>query len=331
MINCAALYKVEFEDFKTGLVVGSIRDDINIVSNVVSCIGNHMHSSRPFFEATSFVISRNYKLHISYVSELEKKLYEAILNFSEFRLNNIKGDSDDYSLILVTAPYGNLVVISHTPDESFVLYKSKIPLKKGNSIITNDSLTNEIYSIYEFDNVDRNIIQENEFDSYFNKFFCKYNYRYKIYIDTQEFANNGKIEVLPNAIISISNKLIDGTHYKADFHQLLKYHLAAIPCVIDIEIKNQKSSYCVHMMLYKENIRLFFEKFYGLHKDSQVDFNIIINTEKKEVNLEMYRYGLTAPIEVPSSCYQLIAYKSGFEYYRTENYNTEYFDKHFKI
>ena len=83
-----------------------------------------------------------------------------------------------------------------------------------------------------------------------------------------------------------------------------------------------RSSVSVEQMAAEdEAIRAAFEKFYGAHRDTKVDFIIRIDPEKNKYELALYRYGLQEPVAISEDTYQMIVFKSKFEYYRSENYD----------
>ncbi len=64
-----------------------------------------------------------------------------------------------------------------------------------------------------------------------------------------------------------------------------------------------------------------FERSYGNHPDTNVDFIIRIDPYKKKYQLALYRYGLKKPVTISEDAYQMIVFKDLFEYYRSDNYD----------
>lgn len=119
----------------------------------------------------------------------------------------------------------------------------------------------------------------------------------------------------------IEEALWDGTHDKLHDGGLMSYHMAGKPKKLAIEWYIKKSQYSAYLWFEDELIRAAFEKFYGAHRDTKVDFIIRIDPEKNKYELALYRYGLQEPVVISENAYQMIVFKSKFEYYRSENYD----------
>ena len=119
----------------------------------------------------------------------------------------------------------------------------------------------------------------------------------------------------------IEEALYDGTHDKLHDGSLLSYHLAGKPKKLAVQWHIKKSEYSAYLWLDDESICEAFERFYGAHRDTKVDIIIRIDSEKKKLELALYRYGLKEPVVVNEDAYQMIVFKNKFEYYRSENYD----------
>lgn len=105
--------------------------------------------------------------------------------------------------------------------------------------------------------------------------------------------------------------------------EFLKYRELGIPKKLALKWHIKKSDYSAYFWFEDEEICAIFNKFYGQHPDTKTDFIIHIDPIKKKYELSLYRYGLKEPVIIPESAYQLIVFKSGFENYRSKNYNQE--------
>ena len=119
----------------------------------------------------------------------------------------------------------------------------------------------------------------------------------------------------------IEEALWDGTHDKLHDGGLMSYHQAGKPKKLALEWHIKKSQYSAYLWFEDELIRSAFEKFYGAHRDTKVDFIIRIDPEKNKYELALYRYGLQEPVVISEDAYQMIVFKNKFEYYRSENYD----------
>lgn len=161
--------------------------------------------------------------------------------------------------------------------------------------------------------------------SSFPKRMDKYMYRYVVYFEKWS-QDNGTWEKHQDKddeleIVYINETLYDGTHDKLHDGGLMKYHEAGKPKKLALKWHIKKSDYSAYFWFEEEEICAIFNKFYGQHPDTKTDFIIHIDPIKKKYELSLYRYGLKEPVIIPESAYQLIVFKSGFENYRSDNYN----------
>ena len=155
----------------------------------------------------------------------------------------------------------------------------------------------------------------------------QFTYRYQVFLeywdeDEEKWIkyDEEKDEVIPE-FEYIEESLFDGTHDKLHDGGLMKYHEAGKPKKLALKWHIKKSDYSAYFWFEDEEICAIFNKFYGQHPDTKTDFIIHIDPIKKKYELSLYRYGLKEPVIIPKTAYQLIVFKSGFENYRSDNYN----------
>lgn len=161
----------------------------------------------------------------------------------------------------------------------------------------------------------------------YENYMKQYIYRYQVFFEHWDKNEKmwikysvGKNEVVP-VLKYIEESLYDGTLDKLHDEGLMKYHIAGKPKMLALKWNILKSDYSAYFWFTNEDISDIFNKFYGLHPDTNTDFIIHIDPIQKKYQLSLYRFGLKAPVIIPESAYQLIVFKSGFENYRSENYN----------
>lgn len=159
-----------------------------------------------------------------------------------------------------------------------------------------------------------------DYNKYINSLLEQYSYRYviKSELGIMEVSDNdnGIIKIL-----EIREILFDATFDKLHRGNLLKYHNAGRPKKIAIKWQIRLSIYSAYFWFDEQEIFTIFDKFYGKHPESKTDFIININPISQDYQLSLYRFGSKEPVIIPQSAYQLIVFKSGFENYRSDNYN----------
>lgn len=273
---------------------------------------------------------------IVYLSIVES-IYYSITNRVPTNLLNdfTKAIGEDSADVIVgMAPYGQLALWMSTKKKSGiiawlkgveieVLPEDYLPFEQP---VTAETLCEKY--IDEDVDVQKNLAQNglpprDLFDNYMKQFI----YRYQVILehwdeDEEKWMkyDEEKDEVIPE-FEYIEEALYDGTHDKLHDGGLMKYHEAGKPKKLALKWHIKKSDYSAYFWFEDEEICTIFNKFYGQHPDTKTDFVIHIDPIKKKYEISLYRYGLKEPVIIPKSAYQLMVFKSGFENYRSDNYN----------
>lgn len=162
-------------------------------------------------------------------------------------------------------------------------------------------------------------------EEFLRKSMQQFIYRYYVLfehwdVDDETWQKDVVGEIMPE-FDYIEETLFDGTHYKLHDGGLMNYHQAGKPKTLAVKWHIKKSEYTAYFWFEDEEIRAVFDRFYGAHPDTKTDFMIRIDSDKKKIELALYRYGLKEPQVISESAYQLLVFKNKFEYYRSENYN----------
>lgn len=258
------------------------------------------------------------------ISSQRSFYYNNIIDLEESLVN-----SDSITLLFGLTPQGEIAIwlqhelqsvllrldqaveiTSELTDE--MIEEAQIPLGGGNFAKTISQLC--LSDIRKFEDL---MPEYKSIDSFSCRrckdFMSKYYYNYKIILNDSQKSDCD--------IRTFFDALYDGTHNKLNDGSLMKYHEAGIPKKLALKWHIKKSDYSAYFWFEDEEICTIFNKFYGQHPDTKTDFIIHIDPINKKYELSLYRYGLKQPVIIPESAYQLIVFKSGFENYRSDNYN----------
>lgn len=277
-------------------------------------------------------------IDIVYLSVVENKFYELSLPVNISAIDNLFSafsenlpEKDHISIVVGMVPHGgiSLWLGSHAKqmllgwmtttgtDVSMSLFLPHNPLM---------SLPEYCCSYIEHDVLVKENLNKNGIPSkgLFQKYMCQFTYRYLVLFGQWD-AESGAWQTYSNInkvhFDYIEEALFDGTHDKLHDGGLINYHQAGKPKKLAVKWHIKKSEYTAYFWFEDEEIREVFDRFYGAHPDTKTDFMIRIDSEKKKIELALYRYGLKEPQVISESAYQLLVFKNKFEYYRSENYN----------
>lgn len=274
------------------------------------------------------------KIHVKlvYISIVESKAYSLDIDIKKSTLRN--DNTNKITLLIGLAPYGGVAVWQINEKRSYILTYAHAD--SADDCITreyvrfNKNSINDICKKYiNEDIILRNHIQNigvpahSLFDNYMKQFTYRYQVIYNHWDEDEESwikYDEEEDKTIPE-FEYIEESLYDGTHDKLHDGGLMKYHEAGKPKKLALKWHIKKSEYAAYLWFENEEICTIFNKFYGQHPETKTDFIVHIDPIKKKYELSLYRYGLKEPFIIPETAYQLIVFKSGFENYRSDNYN----------
>ena len=293
--------------------------------------------------------SQSHPIHIDmiWLSVVEKEFYSIESSLCSEQIDQLfdTHDTDSKqklyeSIVVGMAPYGGVALWVHGYKKStlvdwFHAEKTKVEMKEVQLINFFVSLDEYCDSYINNDERVRENLEVNGlpardlFDRYMQQFCYRYLVMFERWDEDKERWAKPELDEEGQPIDGkplpefdfIEEALWDGTHDKLHDGGLMSYHQAGKPKKLALEWHIKKSQYSAYLWFEDEAIRAAFEKFYGAHRDTKVDFIIRIDPEKNKYELALYRYGLQEPVAISEDTYQMIVFKSKFEYYRSENYD----------
>lgn len=264
----------------------------------------------------------NCVISLSWLNVKEKRLYSTKYSFEEARLICERDKNCDYEIEFVLLNNGTLLLYYKTVNLVKIIdFVRDIP-----SVEASD----QSYPLVPFLNIDEISLVEDEKDkdkTAIMHFLSQFIFRYQVNFEDWNEVE-GKWQTYgaeQTAIIPkfnyIEESLFDGTHNKLHDGELMKFHKAGKPKQVAIKWLVNKSAFIAYFWFDEAKISNNFYRCYGHHPDTKTDFIIRIDAFKKKCELSLYRFGMSEPLIIPESAYQLIVFKSGFEYFRSENYN----------
>ncbi|MBR6981775.1 MAG: DUF2931 family protein [Prevotella sp.] len=239
----------------------------------------------------------------------------------------------DYQNIVVGfAPYGRVALWLRGERKSvLVVWEKAVEIKLDMSDFRPDNpgLTLDQYCDYYFREGTPAGVHLQQFGlpprDLFDKYMQQFNYRYvprfMHWDDGQEDWMPYEEGELEPEFDYIEEALFDGTHDKLHDGGLMKYHSAGKPKKLAVKWHVKKAQYTAYFWMDEDIIADIFERFYGVHTDTQADLELHIDYERSIFEFSLFREGMRHPMYISADTYQLIVFKDGFERFRSENYN----------
>ena len=301
--------------------------------------------SRHLMNREEFPVPR--KLDLVWLSIVERKFYSIEKMLPAERLEELFGQQDEESgeprfehIVVGMAPCGGVAVWTHGNNKSVLVdwlkaEEIQVEMKDFMPLNTNVTLDENCDFYISNDDAVRENLELNGlpprdlFDRYMQQFCYRYLVMFERWDEDEKrwekpgLDENGQPvdrKSMPE-LDYIEEALYDGTHDKLHDGGLMRFHMAGKPKKLAVLWHIKKSQYSAYLWFDDEAIRAAFEKFYGAHRDTKVDFIFRIDSEKNRYELALYRYGLKEPVVINEDAYQMIVFKNKFEYYRSENYD----------
>ena len=280
-------------------------------------------------------------LDMVWLSVVERKFYSLVHRLPvEHITSHLEKTADsegsqlmDY-IIIGMAPYGGMALWLYGQQKSVLVewqHAEPTMVSMEDFMPQNPELSIDEVCDYYIENSSRvrdNLKQNglpprNLYDKYMQQFSYRYVILYEYWDEgKEEWQKYDEDETIPE-FGYIEEALFDGTHDKLHDGELMKYHNAGKPKKLAVKWHVKKSDYTAYFWFEDEEIRSIFDRFYGAHPETKMDFMIRIDAENNKYELALYRYGLKEPSVIPESAYQLIVFKNKFESFRSENYAQE--------
>lgn len=244
------------------------------------------------------------------------------------------GDPLFTHIVVGMAPYGQVAVWLRGADKSTLLTwvtGEKITISASQFSEFNPRLTIDDICNYYINNDER--VKANLLASglpprhLFDKRMQQYCYRYLPMFQQWDEDSGQWTRLAPDSdtplpqLDYIEEALWDGTHDKLHDERLMNYHEAGKPMKLALKWHVGKNEYSTFVWMDQQLMSAAFDRFYGNHRDTKVDFIIRIDPYKKKYQLALYRYGLQEPVAISEQAYQMIVFKDQFEHYRSGNYD----------
>ena len=276
-------------------------------------------------------------LDMVYLSLVERRFYSVDAPLPQERMEelfsmSVSGEPLFDYIIVGMAPYGGVAVWLcgekkevlikwikgeevHVKMEDFLPMTPKMTLDDNcDFYINNDSTVKNNIEQYGLPSIDL-------FDKYMQQFCYRYQVAFGKWNDGDEkWEEYGEDDVVPE-LDSLEEALFDGTHDKLNDGGLMRYHEAGKPKKLALHWHIDKKQFSAYFWFHDEGIKAVFERFYGPHPETKVDFIIRIDPDSNKFQLSMFRYGLQEPMVLPEDSYELIVFRNKFEAFRSDNYS----------
>ncbi len=276
------------------------------------------------------------KLDMVYLSLVEKKFYSIEKNLPTEKMEKLWNQKDKemgdqlFSHIVVgMAPYGGVALWFVGYKKSILIdwfQAEEIKVNMSRFVPTNPDITLEGYCNYYIDNneqVKNNLLKnglpdKNQFNNYMKQFCYKYKPEFGTFNndEEQEFSqdNLAKLDY-------VEESLFDGTLDKIHENNLLEYHNAGVPQKISITWHKNETKYTVYFWFDEKEMFNIYNEFYASGKESKAEFIIRIDIEGKKFQLYLLNNETKTEGLLYGNAYQLIAFKDGYSYCESYNYN----------
>ena len=278
-------------------------------------------------------------LDMIWLSVVERKFYSIIYQLSIEKTHKLFERTEKETkepifehIVVGMAPYGGVAVWTHGfkksvlvdwmhAEETHVDMKDFMPMNPDVTLDENcDFYINNDPRVKE--NLEKNGLPPRDL---FDRYMQQFNYRYVVKFghcdeENKKWKDYEDDEVRPE-FDYVEEALFDGTHDKLHDGGLMKHHLAGKPKKLALQWHIKKSDYSAYLWFDDMKIRDAFEGFYLRYPDAEMDFIFTIDVQKKVFQLSLTSEKAEEPLPIGDDAYEMIVFKSKFEYHRSNNYS----------
>lgn len=279
-----------------------------------------------------FIVKNPRVIDLIYISLLESIEYHVKVEIDKkgfieiYKKTIVASAGQEPILVLGFAPFGVISLWLYNANVCNKLIISSTIKEKKNLDINQNKDILRIHSNYiEFDNEYSFYCENSDLirHSLVHKYEHLYNYRYLfttkrldgIKLSSSLFDTEGF------SVEYIKAKRFCGSIKTFNIDDFDTYQKAGVPEKITIKWTLGDSVYSAYLWFNEDDIFSVFDKIWGTHREISADILFYINSVEPEMELYLNRYGLHSPFKLNRKCYQLIAFKDGFELFRSENYD----------
>lgn len=251
-------------------------------------------------------------LEVAWLSLTECKFYYAEINLERyiFDARRIENDESFENLIIGLARYGNIALWANNG------YCSKLV-----GCCKADEINLSMTDFLEYD-------YKESVNYYCQKVLAELGYRINLHDDDnfekrmKQYCYCFKIKSeKPILIKSLQTFYTDGSNNRKNDELAFCFRPASIPEKLNLRFKIETDNYLLSLFFDRLIMYRIFERFYGTHPHTKVDFILNIDTDTMKFEPALYRQGIKEPVAIPESTYNLIMFKNKFEVCRSTNYN----------
>lgn len=281
----------------------------------------------------------DHSIEMIWLSGAEKKFYTVKQELTIEILDELMATADVITgkliynqMVIGTSPYGGLSIWIYGVKKSRLIrweHAKETQIDMQDILPLNSSVTVEELCC--------SFVNNNQYDDWghnnnrlpprdlFDRYMQQFSYRYVVEFGHWDEENEGwkpyeEDEVKPE-LDYIEEALYDGTHDKLHDGGLMDYHQAGKPKKQALQWHIKKSEYTAYLWFDDMKIRAAFEAFYHDYPEAEMDFSFRIDPQKNKYQILFNCRDAEQPIPLNESAYQMIVFKSKFEYYRSNNYS----------
>lgn len=163
---------------------------------------------------------------------------------------------------------------------------------------------------------------------YYDRLMRQYRYRYlplEEYWDGEMWKHYDEEDLFYDdmTLKRIEVQRYDGTHQQRGNLKMLQYHKAGLPRRLTIEWNESSNNFQVYFWFNFEPLSQLMEQFRTVAPDDKTTFVLRLDSRANQYELALQGGPLEQPASLPEECYEMLVFRNGNEYWRSDNFSKE--------
>ena len=266
------------------------------------------------------------RLKLTWVTVLDETLYAIDAKLDAAKAEKLWKEQEDdqpddpYSHIVVgVAPYGGVAVWLKSENKQVLLQWLKAEEKEP---VTD--MEKVLCSAESDKSMIESVISQKLMEQYMHQYY------YRFIPLEESFDGNGWVPYNEDDIYyddidikSIEVNRSDGSYQHLPCVNLLNLHHAAIPYRVSLRWSVGRDNFFSHYFLDTELMSTLFEYYDMMYSEGHIDLMLRIDVKCKKFELAFLHNQMQKCRTLPPFAYQMIVFKDGNEFYRSENFNQQ--------
>ena len=306
---------------------------------------NNPHSDWGEATATTVLSSKEMSLptaiELGWLSAVESKCYKFSGTIDAEKIGALLEERDDNGsplfeyIVAGMAPYGGVAIWLRGALKSVIIDWQKAeqatPKDRGaKDFLAGTTIEQLSQEVLTTDQLMLQNLMENGLPAHntFDNWMKQYNYRFTLleeYWDGNSWQKYDEEDLYYDDIdiTALEVQRFDGTHDQLNDLRLMRYHQAGMPKMLKVSWRAGRNYFSAYYWFNDAALHNVFSRYALMDTEGRMDILLRIDTRHEHYGIAVKIDTMSQPADIPSEAYEMLAFNSGNELWRSQNFSQE--------